>query len=286
MHSRSLSEVSEKWHHAFPAVIALLDRWTTSFATGAFFGLHTGCCGPQRANCKHLEKSLSEPKQNFTPSTGKNWTSQHFLLFSIRLSHAQEDRLRGPRAWHRRKGPVPRARPCDFGDLAGDFCGRRVAEDPAETAGVSQKKRLALHDEIPQRDRAGRPVWLEQPEEFVGGAAWDPAPGKGRTAIVSFFRSNQWRFFSWQGREGDCFWNNGAGQPNPLESAVRSSAGRRRFWDGVASHQWRRPHRVEGGASRKSKVAAKHEEGDMHFASAEPPQHHQSRSARICGGSG
>ena len=65
-----------------PAVIALLDKWTTSFATGAFFGLQVAVVlRKQTANCKHLEKSLSEPKQNFTPSTEKNWTSQHFFHF-------------------------------------------------------------------------------------------------------------------------------------------------------------------------------------------------------------
>ena len=104
------------------------------------------------------EKSVRTQTKLHTFYGKKNQLPNSFYLFSIRLSHAQEDRLRGPRAWHQ-WGPGPRARPCDFGDLAGDFCGRRVAEDPAETTGVLQKKRLALHGEIPQRDGAGRPVW-------------------------------------------------------------------------------------------------------------------------------
>jgi hypothetical protein len=62
--------------------------------------------------------------------------------------------------------------------------------------------------------------------------------------------------------KGHCLRNGGEGQPYTLESAVRSSAGQRRFgtvWQ--ARNGKDHPCCLEGGSS-KSKVAEKPKEGD------------------------
>ena len=59
MHSRSLSEVSEKLASCCPS--SHCSSWQMKyFICHRSILWSTGCCGPQKVNCKHLEKSLSE----------------------------------------------------------------------------------------------------------------------------------------------------------------------------------------------------------------------------------